>query len=250
MRVLSVCAALVACAVAAQGPAWAAPPSVVVGNHVLLPNAPAQSFGLTVSGGNQIGGLDLNVEVADGGPANGGTAGPKFSLAAGGAFSGADLVNGTIFASNNSGQQNLTAQSQVYSGSISTSSGTLSAAGLIASPYVSAPYAIAGVTNYAAYIPSSRFTRTDWNQPGQQIAIPAYQRQTIVTPGVTTYHQPIYQAAPVYQYAHAPLVQQAYYQPQYLAQAPLVAAHAPLVAAGPVVSTSELTQTVEINKKK
>jgi len=103
-----------------------------VGNHVLAPNISGQPLGLTVSGGTQVGALDLSVEVADGGLANGGTVGPKFTFPAGGSFLGADLITGTIFAQNNSGQQNVTTQSQVYSGSISTASGTVPAAGLLA----------------------------------------------------------------------------------------------------------------------
>lgn len=119
-------------AVVAAAHAATSPPSIVVGNHVLAPNLSGQSVSLAVTGGNQVGGFDLNAEIADGGIANGGTMGPSFTFASGGAFAGANLIAGTIFANNNTGQLDLTTQKQVYSGSISTAGGTVSASGTVA----------------------------------------------------------------------------------------------------------------------
>ena len=105
--------------------ALAANPTIVVGNDILIPNTPNQTVQLMVSGGTQIAGLDLNVEIAGGGTANGGTAGPKITSV--------NLTTGTIFGSNNTGQQNFTGfPSQVYEGSIITSSGSVAASGLVA----------------------------------------------------------------------------------------------------------------------
>jgi len=106
--------------------AFAVNPTIVVGNHLLLPNRAGQTFQISVSGGTQVSGLDFNAEVANGGTANGGTPGP--------AISSANLLSGTIFASNNSGQQvpsNL--PPQVYSSFVITNGATtVSASGLLA----------------------------------------------------------------------------------------------------------------------
>jgi len=115
---------------AVRGQSSTSPASINVGNHVLAPNLSGQTVQILVtnsSPGGQfpISGADVNVEVSDGGPANGGTVGPQLTSA--------DLVTGTIFAANNNGQQNITNQSQVYEGAITTSSGTVNANGLLAS---------------------------------------------------------------------------------------------------------------------
>jgi dockerin type I repeat protein/PEP-CTERM motif-containing protein len=102
----------------------AANPTIVVGNHVLIP-LPNQSFTISVSGGNAVSGVDFNAEVANGGPSLGGTLGPSIT--------GINLVSGTIFASNNSGQQNSSSlPSQAYSGLVITNSGTVNASGTLA----------------------------------------------------------------------------------------------------------------------
>jgi hypothetical protein len=54
---------------------------------------------------------------------------------------------------------------------------------------------------YAASLPQSRFSRTDWIQPGQAIAIPAVAKYQSITPGFTTLHS---SAIPVV--AQAPLI--------------------------------------------
>lgn len=100
-------------------------PTITVGNSVLLPNRANQNITINVSGGVAVSGLDFNVEIAAGGTVNGGTAGP--------AITAVNLVTGTIFGGNNSGQQNFTSNSpQVYEGGIATTSGTVNATGLLA----------------------------------------------------------------------------------------------------------------------
>src|SRR5438445_10211088 len=75
-----------------------ATPTIVVGNHVLLPNKGGQNVVIPVTGGDQVMGANVNVQVADGGLPNGGTiVGP--------AITGLDLVTNTIFTGNNDGQQ-------------------------------------------------------------------------------------------------------------------------------------------------
>ena len=104
---------------------YAVNPTIVVENDVLLPNRAGQTIQIMVSGGTAVSGVDFNAEIAGGGTVNGGTAGP--------AITNVDLVTGTIFAGNNSGQQNIPSNSpQVYEGGISTTSGTVAASGLLA----------------------------------------------------------------------------------------------------------------------
>jgi hypothetical protein len=100
-------------------------PTITVGNSVLLPNRAGQTVTINVSGGTAVSGLDFNAEIAGGGAINGGTAGPVITAV--------NLVTGTIFAGNNSGQQNIPSNSpQVYEGGIATTSGTVTATGLLA----------------------------------------------------------------------------------------------------------------------
>ena len=102
-----------------------ATPTVVVGNRVLAPGLAGQPVQLSVTGGDAVQGVDFNAEVADGGPTGGGTiSGPHIT--------GVNLISGTIFASNNSGQQDITTLAQVYAGGIATSNGTVAANGLLA----------------------------------------------------------------------------------------------------------------------
>jgi len=106
--------------------------TIVVGNHVLIPNTPGQLVSIPVTGGAQVGALNLNAEIANGGVINGGTAGPAFTNFPG-TGNEVDLITGTIFASNHTNQDNITAQAQVVSSSIATTSGTVSASGMLAS---------------------------------------------------------------------------------------------------------------------
>ena len=105
--------------------AFAVNPTIVVPNTVLLPNRAGQTILINVSGGTAVSGLNFNAEIAGGGTPNGGTAGP--------AITNVNLVTGTIFGGNNSGQQNIPSNSpQVYEGGIATTSGTVTATGLLA----------------------------------------------------------------------------------------------------------------------
>jgi hypothetical protein len=89
-------------------------PTIVVPDVVLLPNRAGQTVLINVTGGTAVSGLNFNVEVAGGGTVNGGTVGPSIT--------NVNLVAGTIFSANNSGQQNIAANSpQVFEGGIDTS---------------------------------------------------------------------------------------------------------------------------------
>ena len=67
----------------------------------------------------------------------------------------------------------------------------------------------------AGVLPSSRFTRNDWVQPGLRYNVPAVAQYNTITPGFTTLHQ-----------TSVPVVAQA---PVYAAAAPVLAAPLPLI---------------------
>jgi hypothetical protein len=103
------------------------PPVITVGHYNLLPNTPNQKIQIFVSTNNTfVQGTNVEVQIADGGTAAGGTVvGPKIT--------NVDVVNGTIFQSNNSGQHGGgSIVPQVYEAIVLTSSGAVKASGLLA----------------------------------------------------------------------------------------------------------------------
>ncbi len=108
----------------------AATPLIAVGQHGLLPNTPGQTIGIFVSGGRLVEGVNFNIQVADGGPELGGSQdGP--------AITGVDLINGTIFDNNNTGENDLLAMlgleyPQAAAHTTTTLSGSVAASGLLA----------------------------------------------------------------------------------------------------------------------
>jgi hypothetical protein len=118
-------------------------PTIVVGNHVLIPSLPGQSFTIPVTGGTAVSGVDFNAEVAGGGTPNGGTVGPGIS--------GVDLVTGTIFASNHAAPQTATSNSpQAYSGLVitNTNGSTVNASGLLATVTIDTTGFIGGTYSF------------------------------------------------------------------------------------------------------
>lgn len=104
-------------------------PVVLTGDHVLLPNTPNQVIPILVAGDYAVQGLNLHVQIADGGPEAGGTSdGP--------AIQAVDLVGNadmpTVFTGNNGGQTAGTVLPQVQAWEIMTVAGTVSAGGLLA----------------------------------------------------------------------------------------------------------------------
>jgi hypothetical protein len=99
--------------------------TILVGEHNLLPDTPGQTIQIFVTGGNAVQGLNFNGQVADGGPEVGGSIdGPNITSA--------DILTGTIFGSNNTGQQDPGSFPQLAIRTTSTSSGTVTADGLLA----------------------------------------------------------------------------------------------------------------------
>ncbi len=96
MRVSS-CLGVMVGGLALSATAFAASPSINVGNHNLLPDTPGQSIQVFVSSGTPVSALNFNAQIGDGGSAAGKVdSGPKIT--------GVDLENATIFAGHNSGQ--------------------------------------------------------------------------------------------------------------------------------------------------
>jgi autotransporter-associated beta strand protein len=113
------------------GPGDANVPQISVGNHILLTNTPNQVIQISVSGGQPIQGLDLNVQIADGGiPAGGTSTGPVIQSV--------DLLTGTIFQSNNTNVTDVDRAGGVdlvpmFEGcQTTTASGAVNASGLLA----------------------------------------------------------------------------------------------------------------------
>ncbi|NBB94989.1 MAG: PEP-CTERM sorting domain-containing protein [Planctomycetes bacterium] len=105
-----------------------AAPVITLGTYDLLENTAGQTIPVYVSGGDAVAGLNLNVQIADGGPEAGGSIdGPSVT---------ADLLTGTIFgAQPNFGQSdNLGGADipQLAAEGVLLESGTIAADGLLA----------------------------------------------------------------------------------------------------------------------
>ena len=102
-------------------------PKIDVGDHLLLPDTPGQLVTIDVGGGVPVQALDINIQVADGGPVAGGMiVGPGFT---------ADILSSTIFAHNFANYVNH--NSDLHDGnqymwySLTTDSGTVATNGLL-----------------------------------------------------------------------------------------------------------------------
>src|SRR6187399_2311115 len=95
-----------------------------VGNRNLLPNTAGQVVEVFIqnTGGTAIdvGGASINIQVADSGPP------PGIGSIPGPRITAANILTGTIFQSNNSGQQDITAIPQFVNSFVTTSNGTVS----------------------------------------------------------------------------------------------------------------------------
>lgn len=100
-------------------------PSIEFVSHQMLANTPGQVYSIVIHGGDPVSGLDLKVQVADGGPAAGGiVVGPRITAV--------HLVNGTIFEGNATAQQTDLPFPQLATASVHTLSGTVPADGVLA----------------------------------------------------------------------------------------------------------------------
>ena len=100
--------------------------------YLLSPDTPGQEIEIHVSGGDQIAGINFFLQVADGGPVEGGSiSGPVIT--------NVDILTGTIFDGNNNddygdgpGVSLRRSKSQVWESLTDTASGTVKADGLLA----------------------------------------------------------------------------------------------------------------------
>ena len=91
--------------------------TIALGSHNLLFNTPNQQFTITYSGLESARSMDFYLQVSDGGADNGG-------VMAGPVITGIDVVTGTAFATNNTGQSDLTVHPLIRGVHVETSSGT------------------------------------------------------------------------------------------------------------------------------
>jgi hypothetical protein len=115
---------ILACLFAFSDAAATRAASVNVGTHFLAPNTSGQQVPILVTGGEPVSGVDLFVQVGDGGAAVGGDdTGPMIT--------NLDLVTGTIFAGNNTGAF-TDPTPLIWGATTTTTSGSIPANGLLA----------------------------------------------------------------------------------------------------------------------
>jgi hypothetical protein len=113
-----------ACLLSFFGSAPARAAAVNAGTHVLALNTPGQQVPILVSGSDAVSGIDLFVQVGDGGATVGGDdTGPRITQV--------DLVSGTIFAGNNTGVF-VDPAPLIWGATTTTASGLVSANGVLA----------------------------------------------------------------------------------------------------------------------
>lgn len=121
--VLAVCLGL-------AGTAGAA--AVDVGNWFIPPNTNSFPIRFYVTGADAVQGLNFNIQIADGGPEVGG-------VLPGPTMIDVDLLTGTIFDGNNTGQVDSLSERQIWVQTTTTAGGTVSADGLLATVLIDMP---------------------------------------------------------------------------------------------------------------
>ena len=106
-----------------SGVAAAEAATISVANYNLLPNQPGQSISIEVAGGEPVSGLNLYVQVGDGGPELETLPNPLPAGTDGPAITGVDLKTGTIFAGVTDPQTDLFSIPQVAIWSIALTEG-------------------------------------------------------------------------------------------------------------------------------
>jgi hypothetical protein len=135
-------------AAAGGGEGEAGEVTVVIGDHELQPDQPAQEISIFVSGGLSVQAVEFNLQVADGGAALGGqVAGP--------AIAGIDISSGTVFGGNNLGTDDADGlhpdrYAQIEWRSTATESGSVIADGLLATVQIDTSGFFAGTWSLVA----------------------------------------------------------------------------------------------------
>lgn len=99
-------------------------PSIAVASSTLLPDTAGQTLPLVVMGGDAVQGMNLHLWIEDGYPDFGSVKGPKIT--------NVDVLTGTIFGENNTGQNIVNSMNQQWIVQTTTDHGSVSAAGLLA----------------------------------------------------------------------------------------------------------------------
>src|SRR5688572_27391250 len=125
---MSTVSRLIKCMLVCTLVCWAAPfasaAAIDAGMHTLVPNMPGQQVQIHVSGGEAVSGIDLFVQVGDGGTTVGGDdTGPEIT--------NLDLVTGTIFAANHTDVFTDPAP-LIWGATTTTTTGTVAANGILA----------------------------------------------------------------------------------------------------------------------
>ena len=107
-------------AVALAGPAMATP-TITVGENVLRPDMAHQPLYINVTGGDLVQGLNFVAQIGDG-------SGPRIESV--------DILTGTLFASNNTGQRTPAPLPPTIFASTTTATGTVAAMGRLATLWV------------------------------------------------------------------------------------------------------------------
>ena len=100
--------------------------TIEVGDHELQPNMSSQTIQIPVTGSDSVQGLNLLVQLGDGGAALGGVDGSAPAITE------VETTSGTIFAGNNTGNNVISSSNQFWEVSTTTSSGSVTASGILA----------------------------------------------------------------------------------------------------------------------
>jgi hypothetical protein len=104
-----------------------AAPIITVGHHTLAPNTPNQVIPIMVEGGDPVQGVNLIVQIGDGGASLGGVAGSAPRI------QDVSFAGGAIFAANNNGRAlDEPATDQLWQIHTATADGTVAADGVLA----------------------------------------------------------------------------------------------------------------------
>jgi hypothetical protein len=128
MRTQIFCRATLSCVgLLALSAASVAAPVITVGHHTLLADTPNQQVSILVSGAEPVQGVNLLVQLGDGGAALGGAAGASPRI------QDVSVTTGTIFGANNNGRAFDEAPAdQLWQVHTATAAGTVSTDGVLA----------------------------------------------------------------------------------------------------------------------
>ena len=151
--------------------------SIVVGNHVLLPNTPGQVVQIFVTGGDQIQGTNFRAQIG---------ADPEFGITpVFGAGLSTIIGAGTIFQPNNVGMNDVTFYPALFEAGTATSTGTIAANGLLATLVIDTTGFFSG--SWALSLNNTLSGPTDWAGSvfnGNPVTDPVIEDGSITIPNI------------------------------------------------------------------